>query len=96
MMQGPLFKCAHREQGLGYCSVALHRAFIWRQRVHERAPRTGRLSAKGFVSGVVAGAILMCSLARSQLLQSTRMFCLGRKSGYEKRAATGVVDAVVD
>jgi hypothetical protein len=51
MRQGALPRCAQREQGLGYCSVALHLAFIWRHKVQERAPRTGRLSAEG-VPGV--------------------------------------------
>ena len=52
IMQGDLPRWAHREQGFGYCSVALHLAFICRQRVQERAPRTGRLSQLG-VPGVV-------------------------------------------
>jgi hypothetical protein len=52
IMQGDLPRWAHREQGFGYCSVALHLAFICRQRVQERAPRTGRLSQLG-VSGLV-------------------------------------------
>lgn len=51
MRHGDLPRCAHREQGFGYCSVALHLAFICRHRVQERAPRTGRLSQLG-VPGV--------------------------------------------
>jgi len=63
--QGVLPRCAQREQGLGYCSVALHLAFICRHNVQERAPRTGRLSGEG-VSGVGGtGDILECV---SQLL----------------------------
>jgi hypothetical protein len=61
MMHGPLPRCAHREQGSGYCSVALHRAFIWRQRVHERAPRTERGSIAGLVSRTVGGDIFLSS-----------------------------------
>jgi hypothetical protein len=48
-MHGLLPRLAHREHGFGYCSVALHRAFIWRQRVHEQAPRTERLFTTSFV-----------------------------------------------
>jgi hypothetical protein len=61
MMHGPLPRCAHREHGSGNRSVALHRAFIWRQRVHERAPRTERLSIAGFVSRPVGGDIFVSS-----------------------------------
>lgn len=58
--QGALPRWAQREQGWGYCSVALHLAFICRHSVQERAPRTGRLSAEG-VSGVWGtGDICVC------------------------------------
>jgi len=57
MMQGDLPRWAHREQGFGYCSVALHLAFICRHRVQERAPRTGRLSQLGVPGVSVTGDI---------------------------------------
>jgi hypothetical protein len=61
MMHGPLPRWVHREHGSGNCSVALHRAFIWRQRVHERAPRTERLSIAGFVSRIPGGDMFVSS-----------------------------------
>jgi hypothetical protein len=47
MTHAALPRWAHREQGSGYISVALHRAFICRHNVHDRAPRTGRWSLAG-------------------------------------------------
>jgi hypothetical protein len=85
MMQGPLFKCVQREHGLGNCSVALQRAFIWRHSVQERAPRTERLSTAGFVSAGAAGDMFLCCLIRSQLLKAPAMLCLGQDVGVVRR-----------
>ena len=57
MTHGPLPRWAQREQGLGYCSVALHLAFICRHNVHDRAPRTVRPSPVGVLGVEGSGDI---------------------------------------
>jgi hypothetical protein len=83
---------AHREQGFGYCSVALHLAFICRHRVQERAPRTGRLSqleSSGVAGTGVIGRNYSGTLTSSaanricvyETLRSIEMRCNGFGSG---------------